>query len=107
MRSNGAYVYLDDYCVVLSGEDLVPARILGLVTDVSKRKQVELSLREALKNLEKSQQIFHVGNWSWDLLSNRFTASDEGLRLYGFSPGSSPAFEEVASRIHPGQRPGP
>jgi PAS domain S-box-containing protein len=104
-RRDGAYVYLDDYGVVLPGPDLVPARILGLMSDVSRRRQVELNLREALENLEKSQQISHVGNWSWDITADKFTASDEGLRLYGFPAGSSPTFEEVASRIHPDDRP--
>jgi PAS domain S-box-containing protein len=75
----------------------VPDRIDSL--DITERSLVEEELREALAVLQKSQSIAHLGHWKLDLVMNIFTASDEGLRIFGFPIGSKPKFEEVSACI--------
>ncbi len=65
------------------------------------RKKTEEDLQEMLSELQTSQKIAHLGNWKLDLASNIFTASQEGLRIFGFPPDSHPTFQEVSACIHP------
>ena len=64
------------------------------------REKTEEDLQEMLAELQTSQKIAHLGNWKLDLASNIFTASQEGLRIFGFPPDSHPTFQEVSGCIH-------
>lgn len=68
-------------------------------------RQSEVILNESLNNLNRSQKIAHIGNWCLDLKSNTFTASPEGLRLFGYTAQATPTFEEIAALILPEDRP--
>ena len=74
------------------------------VATAIERKQAEAALLVSLENLKKSQEISHVGNWSWDIVADLFNASDEGLRLMGFPPGAQPTFAEIVAQMHPDDR---
>jgi PAS domain S-box-containing protein len=77
--------------------------IVGVITtvrDITERKRSELLLRETLLDLKKSQQIARVGSWKLNLTTNEFIASDEALRIFGFSMGTIPKFQEVSDCIH-------
>ena len=54
-----------------------------------------------LENLRKAQQIAHIGSWEWDLLSNKFTVSEELYRIYGFNPDDTIEYETLLARTHP------
>jgi len=73
----------------------------GIIVDITERKKSEEILEETIAELKKNQRITHVGNWKLDLLTNTFTASEEGLRLFGFPLGSHPKFQQVTDCIHP------
>ncbi len=78
--------------------------LVGVHTDITKRKQAEEELRMTISNLNRSQAIAQTGNWDWDLAADRFSASPEGLRIMGFAPDDHPAFAEVSALIHPDDR---
>jgi diguanylate cyclase (GGDEF)-like protein/PAS domain S-box-containing protein len=46
------------------------------------------ALRENERSLAEAQRISHIGNWRWDLSTNRFSASDEVLRILGVEPST-------------------
>ena len=68
--------------------------------------------QELLKSLQKSQELFkqsealtHIGNWTWDLIDNKVTWSDELYRIYGLKPRSEEiTFERFNAFIHPVDR---
>lgn len=76
-----------------------------MAVDITERKKAEEKLRESLNNLNRSEKISGAGSWSWDIASDRFIASPEGLRLWGFGPDERPAFADIGSLIHPDDRP--
>ncbi len=68
------------------------------------RRRSEKELEKVLINLKQSQQIAHIGNWTLNQENNVFSASDEGLSIFGFPPLYLPTFDEVSSAIHPDDR---
>jgi len=64
---------------------------LGIVMDVSDRKQTEQRLRESEAALKEAQRLAAMGNWSWDAAGNACSCSDEACRIAGFDPLTAPA----------------
>ena len=44
------------------------------------------SLKESEKGLAEAQRISHIGNWDWDIITNKLYLSDEVYRIYGYNP---------------------
>ena len=59
----------------------------GSVTrDITARRQIEMTLRESERSLKRSQQVAHVGHWTWQTRTNRVQWSDEMYRIFGVEP---------------------
>ncbi len=69
------------------------------------RKQTEIELQTREAQLTESQQIAHLGNWEWDIKSNKVSWSDEEFRIFGLEPREfTPTYETYLERIHPDER---
>ncbi|MHB0937355.1 MAG: PAS domain S-box protein [Armatimonadota bacterium] len=83
----------------------IDARIVAAVavfTDITGLRKAEEALRESERNLARSQAVAHVGNWTWDVVHNRITWSDEVYRIFGLSPEEfGHTLESARERIHP------
>lgn len=63
------------------------------------------ALRENERSLAEAQRISHLGNWRWNLSSNRFTASDEVFRILGVDPETFPGtMDAYLDTVHPEDR---
>ncbi|MGC8490828.1 MAG: PAS domain S-box protein, partial [Syntrophobacteraceae bacterium] len=73
--------------------------------DITERKRSEQRLRESEALLAKSQEIGHLGWWSFDLRTNRFTCSNEIFRIAGLEPGElDTTYEAFLDAVHPDDR---
>ena len=54
--------------------------------EITERHLAELTLRESERRLKRSQEVAHVGHWTWDIPSGRVTWSDELYRIAGLVP---------------------
>ena len=78
--------------------------VLSLV-DISIQKQVEEALRESQATLAVAQRISRLGNWDWDLTSDKLTWSDEMYRIFAVDPEEfSPTYEWFLQSVHPEDR---
>jgi PAS domain S-box-containing protein len=75
-----------------------------LIATSTELQHKERALKEALADLNQSQAIARIGSWKLDLASSTFTATDEGLRIFGFPPGTNPTFMEVVACMPPEDR---
>ncbi len=76
-----------------------------LKSEIAEREKAEKALRKSRAILARAQDIAHVGNWAWDLKTNRVQWSDEVYRIYGYRPGELlPAVDQLISAAHPGDR---
>lgn len=61
------------------------------------------ALRASEGAIKRSQEVAHVGHWTWDTRSNRVTWSDEMHRIFGLDPTNFDGdLDEIIRRsIHP------
>jgi PAS domain S-box-containing protein len=62
--------------------------VFGIARDIGDRKKTEDDLRESELRYMKAQRLGSVGNWEYDLVTERFWGSDEARRIFGLKPGS-------------------
>jgi len=76
---------------------------VGAVTDVTRAKQAEQTLRESEAYLAEAQRLSHTGSWAWTPSTGEMRYwSEECYRLLGFDPHSGQSqFKTLFLRIHP------
>ncbi|MDQ1274833.1 MAG: hypothetical protein QG610_405, partial [Euryarchaeota archaeon] len=103
---------------------------VGSFIDITERKKAEAKLKETLDNLEhivkertaqlenaykslkesekglaEAQKMAHIGNWDWDLVTNKLYASDEMCRIFGLNSHEFEAsYEAFLNYVHPADR---
>ncbi|NMB56243.1 MAG: PAS domain S-box protein [Leptolinea sp.] len=84
-----------EYSLNIGGEDfwflanvspISTDRVIWVARDITERKQMEQSLRENRARLEMAQRIAKLGNWEYDINSDKFWASEEYYRILGIDP---------------------
>jgi len=76
-----------------------------IMRDITGRRRAEDALRESRAALEKAQEMAHIGNWTWDLRTNRTIVSPELTRVFGIEKDGSEVDNRVLmDSIHPEDR---
>lgn len=87
-------------------KDGKPIRFMGVIQNVSRLKNAELSLRENQETLDLAVSVAGLGTWDWDIPGNRVEYNDEYLRMLGYSQEDiSGSIEEWESMNHPDDLP--
>jgi len=80
-------------------------KIGGMIayTEVTtERKLAEQKLQRSEADLGRAQAMAHLGSWSWDIVSDQVSWSDEMFRIYGVDPAAfTPSMASVMPLIHP------
>ena len=77
----------------------------ALIAEAIERARAEGKLRERDSQLVEAQRIASVGSWVLDFATDHVSWSDEGLRIFGFSPGGGAwTQQENLQYIHPDDR---
>ncbi len=78
--------------------------VRGTVHDVTEHKEAEKALRTSEANLNRAQEIAHIGSWHLDVARDRLTWSDEVFRIFGIAQGARLTYESFLGAIHPADR---
>ncbi|MDY9924858.1 PocR ligand-binding domain-containing protein [Methanosarcina sp.] len=63
------------------------------------------SLKENEKGLAEAQKMAHIGNWEWDIATDKAYWSEEMYRIFGRDPKkAAPSYNEYLYYIHPDDR---
>ncbi|AKB29070.1 sensory transduction histidine kinase [Methanosarcina siciliae T4/M] len=107
-----------------------PRGSVSAFIDITERKKAEKTLKKAHENLEEkvkertaeleeaynslmeeerrlseAQKIAHIGNWEWDIATDKAYWSEEMNRIFGRGPQeSAPLYSEFLSYVHPEDR---
>lgn len=65
----------------------------------------EAELRRAHAHLTEGQRLSHTGSFTWDVLADEHTWSEEIYRIFGFVPGARVTMPMIQSAIHPEDMP--
>ncbi len=77
-----------------------PLHMLGVVQDITPRRQAEEKLRAAMRSLANAQRIARLGNW--DIESGELYWSEEIYRIFGRDPRSfTPSYDGFHAAVHP------
>jgi PAS domain S-box-containing protein len=94
-------VQLSAQVLTVQGEKVV----LSTFVDITKRKLVEEELHKSKMELARAQQISQIGSWTWDVVTNEITWSEQSYRNYGLEPGEvKPSYDLFLSFIVPEDR---
>jgi PAS domain S-box-containing protein len=87
----------------ISTSPFVNDRFVTSFFDITERKRAEENLQASEASLKFSQQVAHVGHWTWDTVTNRITWSDEMKRIFGLDPDTFDGDMDkvIAQAIHP------
>ncbi|MCP4755755.1 MAG: response regulator [Proteobacteria bacterium] len=76
-----------------------------LQLEIKEREKAEKALIANRADLESAQRLAHLGSWSYDAKSKRFSWSDEMFRVFGCDEGTEePSEREFRSMFHPDDR---
>lgn len=105
-HKDGSWRWLRSQDVVFArDEQNRVTKVLGTAQDISDRKQVEATLRESEERLRLAFQAAQMGNWDWDLITNKIIWSEGLERIMGLEPGKfDQRMETVVSMFHPDDR---
>lgn len=80
-------------------------RMLGVVQDITQRKEIELGLQEEQRRLEEAQKIGAIGDWWLDFTDNQPHYSTEASRIMGQQALERQLTrEETLAKIDPSDR---
>ena len=92
--------------VVLSSYEIKGNRfVTATIHDITKRKQVEISLRENQARLDLALQSASMGVWTWNIAEDRHNFDEQTCRLLGINQDVyTGAAKEFFSVVHPDDR---
>jgi len=68
----------------------------------SELEEAYKSLKESEKGLAEAQRMAHIGNWKWDIATDKAYWSEEMYRIFKRDPQKlAPSLKEYLSYIHP------
>lgn len=80
-------------------------RIVGTSVDITQKKKDEEALKISEANLNNAQRIARMGNWEFDLATEKINWSEEMFRVFGLDPqGCEPSYQEFLQLILPSDR---
>ena len=101
-RPDGRTIWVHDRGRVVERDaEGQPQRMMGAISDITLRKQIELALARSRADLESAQAVARTGSWYYDLVDNMIDWSPEAYKLFGVAPGSVITYPFVLSIIHP------
>jgi PAS domain S-box-containing protein len=103
-HDNGQERWLHSRAEVLRDAAGAPAKVIGVVQDVTDRKLVQDALEESEYFLRKSQSVARVGSYYVDIATGRWVSSPILDEVFGISPEYTRDVEGWLGIVDPEQR---
>lgn len=99
---DGETKFVNEKTKTLYDENEKPVKIVGVIQDITKRKQLEFYLKEIDESLNHAQKIEGIGSWKYDAKQDKITWSDSSYHILGVSPENfSDDFMNFVNMVHP------
>ncbi|HAE41783.1 MAG TPA: response regulator-like protein [Clostridiales bacterium] len=67
-----------------------PKQVAAIFNDISKRKQIEVQLKQNMNDLVVTQRIAHLGTWRMNVVTNEVHWTEELYKMFGLDPSKTP-----------------
>lgn len=104
VRKNGEERIVYATGEVLTDEKGEPLMMFGTTQDVTDRQTLIDRLQESEKLFKQAQSLAHIGSWTMDIKTKKFTWSDEMYNIYELEKGTSFDFEKWVDHIWPEEK---
>ena len=102
---SGATHYFDRHYMPLRDDAGEVVGMLGVVRDVTTRRQAQDALRSSEAKLRTAVEAAGIGLWSWDMQRDEVAWDDTLTALFDLPPGAAPPTREAYLRLlHPEDR---
>lgn len=81
-----------------------PRRFIGVVEDITERKQAEESIRESATRLDLALAAGKLGNWSWSLDNDIVIFGPRGYEIFGLPPKTPVTWTQLREYLHKDDR---
>jgi PAS domain S-box-containing protein len=101
VRKGGSSVWVHVSVTLLRAHDGRPLRTIGVVQDVTERRQLADDLKANEERLRLAVEAANLGTWFWDIGAARVLYNDRARTMLGFRGVGDTSWEVFASRLHP------
>ncbi len=102
---NGTPVHVTVAVNLAPGAEHTWNKIFVSTTNITEQVETERAAAQLRDNLMKAQQIAHLGNWDWNMVTNELIWTDEVYRIFGLKPQDGIAtYERFLNFVHPDDR---
>ncbi len=103
MAPDRGWRWLRSRGVPVSSADGTTAEWIGVLEDITPRKNVEQALQRSYETLREAERLARIGNWRLDLETKLFTSSEMLHELNGTDPAAPPvSLADLSRMIQPG-----
>jgi len=82
-----------------------PVFVVGTERDITEKQLLINKLQRSEGLFKQAQMLAHIGNWSWDIATDRVEWSDEMYRIFGLQPQDEPmTYDSYLKLVHPDDR---
>jgi PAS domain S-box-containing protein len=81
-----------------------PFRMMGMVQDITERKQVEELLQLSEERLRLATEAAEIGMWFWNLVEDQLVWTDCCKRLFGIDLDTPISYDRFLEALHPDDR---
>ena len=102
VRPDGPVRWVWDRAVERKHSDGSPYRLASIAEDITDRRKAEEGIMRIQRILLEAEQLGEIGNWEWDMISDRVYWSNQINRLLGLDPATvQPSIDLFWKFVHP------
>jgi diguanylate cyclase (GGDEF)-like protein/PAS domain S-box-containing protein len=99
-KKDGSTFWNEFEVTPLANEDGIYSHWIAVQRDITERKQTEEITKKAYGLLKTAEKLAHIGSWEWDIAKDKFTMSDEWVRIHGVK-NNNLTMDELIPIAHP------
>jgi PAS domain S-box-containing protein len=90
---------------MITNEQRKAITVIGTVQDVTEKQTLIQKLRNTESIYKQAEALTNMGNWTWEVKTNKLEWTDQLYRIYGLEPQSEEiTIERFFSFVHPEDR---
>lgn len=102
LKADNEYMYVKEKAIILRDEAGTPIRMIGSLQDITRQKELELSLEESNRRYQYATKATFDAIWDWDLVEGTLFWGEGFKNIFGHDvQGLQPDLSTWTAHIHP------